>query len=163
MKNCSKQLDLGIYKTMAPLSRQRPGSVSLSKIFFRNLCIAEIALLMRISSWNCARAQSHALGTRTKFQLEILIINVNSGIVYFREIIMESSWNVVKHIRMEPRGGYDEIRKINRSWPKINRFCLWPGYNSMQFFSTCPLENARKRPTWLVSLYQKIQQTLTKI
>ena len=33
-------------------------------------------------------------GTRTKFQLEILSINVISGIVYFREIILDSSWNV---------------------------------------------------------------------
>ena len=35
----------------------------------------------------CACAQSHALGTRTKFQLEILTVNVISGVVYFREII----------------------------------------------------------------------------
>ena len=35
-----------------------------------------------------------ALGTRTKFQLEILTINVISGIVYFRKIILESSQNV---------------------------------------------------------------------
>ena len=35
-----------------------------------------------------------ALGTRTKFQLEILTINVIAGIVYFREIILESSRNV---------------------------------------------------------------------
>ena len=31
----------------------------------------------------CTCTQSHALGTRTKFQLEILIINVISAIVYF--------------------------------------------------------------------------------
>ena len=50
---------------------------------------------MRISSWNlCTCAQSHALGTHTKFQLEILTVNVISGIVYFREIILESSRNV---------------------------------------------------------------------
>ena len=42
----------------------------------------------------CTCAQSHALGTRTKFQLEILTINVISSIVYFREIILESSRNV---------------------------------------------------------------------
>ena len=35
-----------------------------------------------------------ALGTRTKFQFEILTINVISSIVYFREIILESSRNV---------------------------------------------------------------------
>ena len=34
-------------------------------------------------------AQSHALGTRTRFQLQILTIIVISGIVYFREIIGE--------------------------------------------------------------------------
>ena len=42
-------------------------------------------------------AQSHALGTCTKFQLEIITINVTSGrsgIVYFREIILESSRNI---------------------------------------------------------------------
>ena len=40
---------------------------------------------MIISIWN---------STRTRFQLEILTINVIPGIVYFREIILESSWNV---------------------------------------------------------------------
>ena len=34
----------------------------------------------------CTCAQSHTLGTYTKFQLEILITNVISGIAYFREI-----------------------------------------------------------------------------
>ena len=33
----------------------------------------------------CMCAQSHALGTRTKIQLEILTVNVISGIMYFRE------------------------------------------------------------------------------
>ena len=35
-----------------------------------------------------------ALGTRTEFQLEIFTVNVISGVVYFREIILESSRNV---------------------------------------------------------------------
>ena len=39
-------------------------------------------------------AQNHALGTGTKFQHEILSINVICGIVYFREIIFESSRNI---------------------------------------------------------------------
>ena len=34
------------------------------------------------------------MGTRTKFQLEILTKNVIPGIVYFCEIILESSRNV---------------------------------------------------------------------
>ena len=42
----------------------------------------------------CTCAQSHALGTRTKFQLEILNANVIFGIVYFRKIILESSRKV---------------------------------------------------------------------
>ena len=39
-------------------------------------------------------AQNHALGTRTRFQLEILTINGIFGIVYFREIILKSSRNI---------------------------------------------------------------------
>ena len=35
-----------------------------------------------------------ALGTCTKLQLDILIIYVIFGIVYFHEIILESSWNI---------------------------------------------------------------------
>ena len=42
----------------------------------------------------CTCAQSHALGTCTKFHLEILTINVISGIVYFRKIILDISWNI---------------------------------------------------------------------
>ena len=42
----------------------------------------------------CMCAQSLALGTRTNFQLEILTINVISGIVYFREISLKSSRSV---------------------------------------------------------------------
>ena len=42
----------------------------------------------------CTRAQSYALGTRTKFRLEILSLNEILGIVYFREIILESLRNV---------------------------------------------------------------------
>ena len=42
----------------------------------------------------CTCAQSMTLGTRTKFQFEILTINVISSIVYFRDIILERSRNV---------------------------------------------------------------------
>ena len=42
----------------------------------------------------CMCVQSHALGTHTKFRLEILTLNVISSIVNFREIILESSRNV---------------------------------------------------------------------
>ena len=46
----------------------------------------------------CMCAQSYAFGTRTNFQLEILNIHVISGIVYFREIILETSRNVCETI-----------------------------------------------------------------
>ena len=39
----------------------------------------------------CTCAQSHTLGTCTKFQLEILTINLFPDIVYFHEIILESN------------------------------------------------------------------------
>ena len=55
----------------------------LSKIFFWNLWFAEIILFVIISSWNFVYVpKNHALGTHTKFQLEILTINVISGNVY---------------------------------------------------------------------------------
>ena len=52
--------------------------------------------LFEISSWHfvCVRAQSHDLCTRTKFQPEILTINVISDKVYFREIMSGSPLNV---------------------------------------------------------------------
>ena len=37
--------------------------------------------------------QSLALGTRTNFQIEILTINVISGVVYFRENVLGTSRN----------------------------------------------------------------------
>ena len=46
----------------------------------------------KLKLWTCA--QSMALGTRTKFQLEILITSTISAIHKFRENILESSRNV---------------------------------------------------------------------
>ena len=51
-------------------------------------------------------AQSPTLGTRTKFQLEILTINMISGMVYFREIILECSRNVSE---TTPRFTFDGV------------------------------------------------------
>ena len=50
----------------------------------------------------CTCAQSYALGTRTYFQLEMLTINMISGVVYFREIILESSRNVSETTHRSP-------------------------------------------------------------
>ena len=62
----------------------------LSKfVYYRNRTFDE-NFKLKLCTW----AQSYALGTRTKFQLKILTINVISGIVYFREIILESSRNL---------------------------------------------------------------------
>ena len=44
----------------------------------------------------CMCAQSMALGTRTKFQLEILIRSTISAIYNFQENILESSQNISK-------------------------------------------------------------------
>ena len=57
----------------------------------------------------CTSAQSHALGTRTKFQLEIFTIKEISGILYFCKIILENSWNV-----SETKPDCSEIRLL--SW-----------------------------------------------
>ena len=57
---------------------------------------------MRILSWNFVCAQSHVLGTRTRFPLEILNINVIFVIVYFRKIILETSRNVSETILRTP-------------------------------------------------------------
>ena len=46
----------------------------------------------------CTGAQSMALGTRTKFQLEIHTINVFSGVVYFRKLF----WRARKTLEQQP-------------------------------------------------------------
>ena len=46
----------------------------------------------------CMCAQSHALGTHTKFRLEILTLNLISSIVDFREIILEGSQDISETI-----------------------------------------------------------------
>ena len=52
----------------------------------------------------CTCAQSMGLGTRTKFQLEILIRSTISAIQKFREIILESSRNVSETTPWPPTG-----------------------------------------------------------
>ena len=77
------------------------GALGVVSLTFRELSYSlEICVLQKshfLKNFKlklCTCAQSNALGTRTKFQLEILTINVITGIVYFREIILESSRNV---------------------------------------------------------------------
>ena len=60
----------------------------LSKIISRKYTMPVITFMVRISRWNFERVPKAWL------QLVILTINVITGIVYFREIILESSRNV---------------------------------------------------------------------
>ena len=62
----------------------------LSKFMHCRNCMSYENFMLKLSK--CA--QSRALGTGTIFRLEILIINVISGIVYFCEVILESLRNV---------------------------------------------------------------------
>ena len=62
----------------------------------------------------CAFAQNDVLGARTKFQIEILTINMISGIVYFHEIILENSRNVSETTPQE--------RELWVAWFIHNRF-----------------------------------------
>ena len=71
----------------------------------------------KLKLWTCA--QSMALGTRTKFQLENLTINVISGIVYFREIILESSRNVSE---TTPRISHAYITFLRCQVPSVFRW-----------------------------------------
>ena len=77
--------------------RKEPGEC------FTNISRKILSKIVYCRNWNfceifklkiCTYARSHALASRTKFQLGILIINVISGIVYFRQIMLESSQNV---------------------------------------------------------------------
>ena len=72
---------------------------------YHDLSLLKYILLKFVNCRNCTTyknskpklimcTQSHALGTHTKFQLEILTINVISGIVYFCEIFLESLWKI---------------------------------------------------------------------
>ena len=75
-QNILLQTDFTIQGGVSLTFRELPKTPS------RNVCIAEMC------------AHSIALGTRTKFQLEILTKNVISGIVYFHRIILDSPGNV---------------------------------------------------------------------
>ena len=60
----------------------------------------------------CTCAQRYHLGTRTKFQLEILTINVISGIAYFRDMIFERSRNVSETTSRTSEVSRNGIKKV---------------------------------------------------
>ena len=64
----------------------------------------------------CTCVQSHALGTCVKFQLEIPTMHVLPGIVYFRDIISESSWNVGETIPKNQIFNSEQIPNIATSY-----------------------------------------------
>ena len=59
-------------------------------------------------------AQSIAFGTRTNFQIEMLIINVISGVVYFRENILGSSRSVSETV---PGSQFISVRVTRARYP----------------------------------------------
>ena len=64
-------------------------SRALQDILSKFLYCSNLASYENFKLKVCTCAQSHALGTCTNFQLEILTINVISSNVSFREIILE--------------------------------------------------------------------------
>ena len=91
------------YESPCPLMKWRqwgPGgcftnvSRAHQNIFSQNLCIAEIVPLMRISNWNLHMCPKQCFGHTYKISAWNYHHQCVSGIVYFREIILESSRNV---------------------------------------------------------------------
>ena len=90
-------------------------------------------------------AQSHALGTHTKIQLEILTINVIYGIVYFREIILESSGNMSETIpRMSQKPTFHEIE-----YPLTNQLSYQASSNNLNFCFTLVIYN------WFQNIFER--------
>ena len=86
----------------------------LSKIILQNYTMSEITFMVRISSWNSVCVpKTLALGTRTKFRLEILIRSTISAIHKFRENILESSRNVSE---TTPRPACTSTRAWRTCW-----------------------------------------------
>ena len=85
----------------------------------------------------CSCAQSHALGTGTKFQLEILTINVITGIVYFCKIILRARETV-----KQPPG----LTKDNPWWVSYGLYeSTWLGHSlGQRQHSSCVLISKRK-------------------
>ena len=89
------------------------GACSLSQSEDPGRCFTNVSRALQNILWNfvycrnrtsyanfkltlCTCAQSMALGTRTKFQLEIITINVISSIIYFRETVWRARETLVK-------------------------------------------------------------------
>ena len=71
----------------------------------------------------CTCGQSMALGTRTKFQLEILIWNTISAIHNFRENILESSRNLSETTPRVRTWAFQVHTRQQREFSLTNRLC----------------------------------------
>ena len=79
----------------------------------------------------CACAQSMALGTRTKYQLEICITSHISAIHKFRENILESSWNVSETTPWVAYRNRSRARKCKSSLTFTSQQNTQSSFNSM--------------------------------
>ena len=118
----------------------------LSKKLSRNLCIAQIVLVIRISSWNFVRVPKVLLWAH----IQIFTINVISGVVYFPENILWSSQNVSETgpscISKKLHGGNDEnplarMIGINTFVPGLLPACA-------HSHGTCTLNHCEKLPKY---------------
>ena len=120
-----------------------------SKMFSQNLCIAEISLCM------CAQSTALALGTRTKFQIEILIRSMISDIVYVHKITLESLWNISETIPW---------------WLYITQYCMNHDDNIIQEIDKAmnPHKRPHTSPSWvgyvvsIMNIYE-VQNSFTEL
>ena len=79
----------------------------------------------------CTCGQSYALSTRAKSQLEILNINVISGIVYYRKIILESS-------RSDKTTPVIDVHMSSHIYvtPDITVYCISTHFSSFSYYGT---------------------------
>ena len=88
----------------------------------------------RNCSWELKLKFAHDLGTRTRFQAEIFVINVIFDTVYFHEIILKSSRNVSKTSRRSFNcdcitvAGYHNLKRnaplVNIKPPRSSDTCM---------------------------------------
>ena len=133
------------------------GSQSSSKYSLEMCVLQKSYFLWEFKLKLCMCAQRGSLGTRTKFQLEIYTINVISGIIYFREFILQilvkqptgfynksktaiyTRRQTVKDCNHTPNRKYIKRAKIKmRHYHKTQVYVNWhlssPMYKILRFF-----------------------------
>ena len=120
----TRELQWGVWGRFTNISQALQNI--LSKFVYCRNCTSYENFKLKL----CTCAQSHALGTCTKFQLEILTINVLSGIVYFCEILLKSSRNVSETTPWGP-GPWFNIKMLSYHYRKSHcgdKTILRPSY-----------------------------------